>query len=242
MVFDTTKPRARSLVIACLVLCFAPAIAAEPESTERGFLGFRYVYEALPDGGGGFRIQALLPDGPCARAGVQRGDLVVRVNGQAYRNDAWNPQTDDPFAWVRPGGVLDLEIRRGETDETVRVRVTAERVPDIERLRRKPQGTAPMLDRADALLRQLAAQRAVLEIDASTQAVRRIGDPLDAIDRKALERFLFTATPLGKQLTDGSEPGSSVRVRLSLDPTTDHVRFDSVAAAAEGSQVESPDR
>ena len=221
------------------VACCAPALdaASEPDA-ERGFLGIRYIYETVPEGDGAFRIDGVLPEGPAGRAGVERGDLVVRVNGESYRNDAWDPETADPFAWVRPGDALELEILRGEPAKRVSVQVVAEKVPNIDRLRRS-RGNAPAVGRADAALDRLARDGAVLEVDGSAKSIRRLDGPLDPAERQAIEHLFFEASGLGLQLAQEGEPGPR-RVRLSLDPGTGHLRFDTVSADA--AAVEPDDR
>lgn len=214
------------------VLLLAPFGVAEESDDERGYFGFRYVYEEQDDGTGGFRVDAILPGSPAAKSGLERGDLIVRVNGQSYRTEEWDPETLDPFAWVRPGDTLEIELLRGEERRESIAVITAERLEGIGPLQRK-RGNASRLDRAEALLQRLASEEAVLRLVGGEKSAERIDATLGTVERELLEYFLFEASPLGRGLVQGLEPGASKRVRMSVDPESGRTRFDTLGSPAE---------
>jgi C-terminal processing protease CtpA/Prc len=102
--------------------------AAEP----RGWLGI-----SLDWSGSGERpvtVLAVAPESPADRAGVMRGDTVVRMDGEAASADAvrrLNPA---------PGDTVRLRLRRDGREREVRV-VATEREPDAIVFRRGDQVT-----------------------------------------------------------------------------------------------------
>ncbi|HEX7239182.1 MAG TPA: PDZ domain-containing protein, partial [Longimicrobiaceae bacterium] len=82
------------------------------ESTSsRGWLGVAFTSQ----NGGPVVIDAVFPDSPADRAGVERGDTVLRVNGEVARNDALRARR------FSPGDTVRMELRRGGRERQVRV-------------------------------------------------------------------------------------------------------------------------
>lgn len=141
----------RSLAI--LVLCAATPTVASAKNSPDGhsentaWIGVSVASSAAESDGGarGVRIDAVEPDGPAHRAGVQAGDLVTQINGRAVR---------EPDAFIQAiraqqaGKRIRLTIvREGRTKS---LEVTADSRPraasDAEELE-SPEGVMQLLER-----------------------------------------------------------------------------------------------
>ncbi len=82
-------------------------------------LGFQFWEPPIPP-----VLTHVLPDGPAARAGLQPGDRILSVNGQAVKD------FDDMIAKVspHPGGTISLAYERDGQIHTVQVEVSSEEV------------------------------------------------------------------------------------------------------------------
>jgi serine protease Do len=91
----------------------------------------------LPEGGGAL-IGDVSPDSPAAKAGLQRGDIVLELNGQKVNGP------DDLSARVSelpPGSVAHLKVfRNGQTRD---VDVTLGEFPEAGEAAAGPQGAEP---------------------------------------------------------------------------------------------------
>jgi serine protease Do len=63
----------------------------------------------------GLLVRAVVPDSPAGRAGVQRGDLLVEVNGRPLSS------VDELFDALEAGGELELALVRGTEDRKINV-------------------------------------------------------------------------------------------------------------------------
>ncbi|MFU8870829.1 S1C family serine protease [Micromonospora sp. SL4-19] len=73
--------------------------------------------------GGGVRLNAVEPSGPAAAAGLEAGDVVLRLDGHPMADPA------DLVAMVRkyaPGSVVTVEYRRGSTRQNASVTLAAD--------------------------------------------------------------------------------------------------------------------
>lgn len=93
----------------------------KPLEIKGGVLGV--LLEERDDGVG---IARVMPDGGGQRAGLLRGDVVVKVNGQEMKNLA---MVVDTVRQHLPGEQVNLEIRRGE--ETLSMKATLGRIGDL---------------------------------------------------------------------------------------------------------------
>jgi regulator of sigma E protease len=82
-------------------------------------LGFQFWEPPIPA-----VLSHVLPDGPAARAGLQAGDRIVSVNGQAVKD------FDDVVAQVtpHPGGTISLTFERDGQMHAVQVEVASDEV------------------------------------------------------------------------------------------------------------------
>ncbi len=117
----------RSVLVPALVFALAPvgetsARAQDPRpprverevaesASSRGWLGVAFTSQ----NGGPVVIDAVFPDSPADRAGVERGDTLLRVNGEVARNDALRARR------FSPGDTVRMELRRGGRERQVRV-------------------------------------------------------------------------------------------------------------------------
>ena len=84
-------------------------VGKQPEEQlhPRGFLGL-----VVAEAGGMVRVAGVLADSPAAKAGVQPGDRLIRLNG---RGVATLPAAFKAVAEVQAGKDVALTVRRGET-------------------------------------------------------------------------------------------------------------------------------
>jgi regulator of sigma E protease len=69
------------------------------------------------------RIGAVLADGPAALAGLKAGDLIVAANGTRIQNY----EQLAGYINVRPGESVQFDVRRGDANLSIRVKVASER-------------------------------------------------------------------------------------------------------------------
>jgi S1-C subfamily serine protease len=84
-----------------------------PEASRRAWIGF---YPQAHDGG--IAVSGVVSGGPAEAAGIQRGDLLVTVDGQAVQNLR---QLYRALWRRRPGEVLGMQVLREETIHVVEV-------------------------------------------------------------------------------------------------------------------------
>ncbi|WP_341721119.1 trypsin-like peptidase domain-containing protein [Micromonospora sp. FIMYZ51] len=75
------------------------------------------------NGGAGVRLAAVEPSGPAAGAGLQAGDVILKLNGRPMS------EPTDLIALVRkyaPGSVVTVEYRRGSTRQNASVTLAAD--------------------------------------------------------------------------------------------------------------------
>lgn len=84
----------------------------------RGYIG---VNITTPVGGEQVVISNVNPDTPASAAGLMVDDVIVKVNGHTIRSQ---DEVVGLVAVVRPGEVVEMEVRRGESLVKIRITVT----------------------------------------------------------------------------------------------------------------------
>jgi S1-C subfamily serine protease len=105
---------------------------AKPDPYGRGYLGVWFEGSSLG-------IDRVEPNMPGARAGIRKGDLILRVNSFQAQS------TDQVIAHVcsfRPGAVIEIEVQRGSEHKVFKVKLGV-RPPDIEKRTPLPQPISP---------------------------------------------------------------------------------------------------
>jgi putative serine protease PepD len=79
---------------------------------QHAYLGVQITSAAA----GGARVASVRPGTPAAKAGIQAGDVITKVNGTSIGSSNELQQAIDA---LKPGDKITLEIRRGGTTKTV---------------------------------------------------------------------------------------------------------------------------
>jgi aminopeptidase N len=98
-----------------------PGAASAPSAASAG-QGRRVSFGTVPDfafPGPGVKVTGLVPDSPAAKAGIQEGDVIVRINGAAVGN---LQEFSNLLRTLSPGQTVAVVLRRGADD--VRMNVT----------------------------------------------------------------------------------------------------------------------
>jgi hypothetical protein len=97
------------------------AVAGVPTDARRGYLGVG-LGDAPPGGPGAAMVGQIDPNGPAAKAGLRRGDLIRAVNGHAVESG----QALQSYIFSqRPGAVLVFDVMRRGPSGYEESRVTA---------------------------------------------------------------------------------------------------------------------
>jgi S1-C subfamily serine protease len=115
-------------LLASLTFIHAPVPPEPPpDPMARGYMGITVQT-------GGLAIERVEPNQPAAKAGLQPGDILVRVG-------TLEPQTFEQvighICSFRPGAIVEIEVKRGTQRKTVKVRLGC-RPPELD-----PPGTIP---------------------------------------------------------------------------------------------------
>ena len=124
----------------------------------------------------GAAIQQVMPKGGGERAGLRRGDQIVKVNGEAMKD---LPMVVDTVREQLPGEQVTLEIRRGE--ETLTIKAVLGRFGDLN----STQQTVPQNKLGGPLSKRRSGFPTVLQHDTVLQP-NQCGGPLLDLDGKAV--------------------------------------------------------
>jgi len=116
-------PRRLPLILVAAVLLLAAGIATAAEAPGRGWLGVKMqsMNDALDkaldlEDNSGVLVVEVIDDSPAARAGIESGDVIVKIGGEP------TPEPDvlaDLVAAAEPGSKLEIEyVRDGQTCKT----------------------------------------------------------------------------------------------------------------------------
>ncbi len=79
------------------------------------------------DGDAGVLVAEVTPDGPAARAGIQRGDVILEVAQDTVTKPE---QIATAFGKAKPGDVVLLRVKRGTQSTFVPVKIPEPEVPE----------------------------------------------------------------------------------------------------------------
>ena len=96
-----------------------------------GVLPMRSAAAKSSDAAGGVTVRYVFPDGPAAKAGIEPGDLIVKLGGKPVED---RKQIRRAICDFKPDQEVQMEIRRGEEDRKVSVILARlpEEVPTAE--------------------------------------------------------------------------------------------------------------
>lgn len=192
-----------------------------PEAAEKlvgggGSLGWQLREEKQTNGGVGIRVSRLPASSPAAKAGLRVGDAILALDAQPLTNARQLASA----ILLRPGGAVNLRVRRTAGEETVAVAVTSEtnvlRGPDL------PTAVTPQLT---DLLRQWLATPADPVPHAGAEA-RRSGQATALSRSHDVRAAVFNQLGVAFELDDAL--GSAVRAygrAVYLEPDIPLYRF-----------------
>jgi S1-C subfamily serine protease len=175
---------------------------------DRGWLGI--AFDWTPGADGPVTINAVVPESPAARAGVARGDTLVRLNGEPVRAAAVRQLS------VAPGDTVRLRVRREGRERDVRV-VAARRDANVIVFRRGEDVTVIDADslrrrvaihvdtvgaHLDSLFVRLDSMRVRLGRD---RELRRLPLQMDSVLRRSLPETFPFSIELGSRALAGAE-------------------------------------
>lgn len=205
------------LYMAALAALAASPLAAQEEerievvrervSASRGFLGIRFE----PAGEGRVYVDEVLPGSPAERAGVQRGDTLLRLDGKAARLETVRGLRLQPGDTVRlhlrrSGRERDVTVVAGERRENVVVIRSGDRervVLDVDSLRR---AVAVRVDTLGVHLDSL-----FVRMDSLRHRIRRGGAgrvlmlEMDSVITRGLDETLPFSIEVGSRALAGAE-------------------------------------
>ena len=102
-----------------LALCTLLVLVAAAEQRP-GWLGFAMVYHRPTSSAGGWmHVQAVAPNSPAAKGGLEPHDVITHLDGAPLRF-ATDEEMLAALAKIRPGDRVALRVRRGaETTDVV---------------------------------------------------------------------------------------------------------------------------
>ena len=109
-------------VLASLTFTRAPVPPPpEPDPMARGYIGITVQT-------GGLMIDRVEPKMPGEKAGLQAGDVIVRVGTLEPREFS---QVVSHVCAFRPGAIVEIEVQRGKTRKTFKLKLTT-RPPELD--------------------------------------------------------------------------------------------------------------
>ena len=101
-------------------LAFVMGKQPEEERHARGFLGLEWS-EPVGAGRKQVKVDGVLESSPAARAGLEAGDRILRINGSAIPG---LKEAHAALANVRPGDVVSMVVVRGSGADVRELRLT----------------------------------------------------------------------------------------------------------------------
>jgi membrane-associated protease RseP (regulator of RpoE activity) len=95
-------------------------VIVESGPARRGYLGFSFQREVINRDGDvtlSLTVMDVVEDAPAARAGLRKGDVILRLNGLNATGELLNSISGS----IVPGDTVELRVRRGTAEQDVRV-------------------------------------------------------------------------------------------------------------------------
>lgn len=124
------EPRSAPRIEADSLRLVGPESRFQVLTTRRARLGISVNMRARESDSVGAYVQSVTPNGPAARAGLQSGDIVTRMNGKPLVGDGFKVGNEQSAPGMRlielaalleAGDTVRLDVRRGKEKRTVSV-------------------------------------------------------------------------------------------------------------------------
>ena len=151
----------------------------------RARLGLTVNLRATGSDSIGAYVTAITPGGPAARAGIQSGDLITRLNGEPLVQPGMNVRSDESAPGIRlvelaarlePNDTIGIELRRGTERKTVQLVTGDEPILSWSTLDSAGGSALGWDDDPEALARSLAELRRTFKLRGDS--VIRIYEPV----------------------------------------------------------------
>ena len=203
----------------------------------RGYLGVGVRTGSYDDGTGGAIVDSVVPGSPAAVAGLQRDDIILKVNGTAVSDGTTATRA---IGRVAPGNTVTFEIERGDTISQVTATLTLR--PTKAELERRAAGLPPREDyergpsasRNSAPSRRAPPKRHIGMGDSGLSLVDLSAQFRDAIgmDYDEVGVYIETVLPDTRTATRGFDIGM-VLMDLDGQPIPSVDKFRELVAAAQ---------
>lgn len=205
----------RILLLSLLIWTFNASLASG-SSGEPGYFGLRLRYfEEKGSAEGRIEIVEVLANGPSRAAGLLVGDVILRINGVAFRFPHWEEvmAKGGPLSWASPGTEVILDIRRGGVPHAIKIVAAEPPAEAIERRQRLRESRWMQL--ADEIINRLARENAKIKIErpGKSKDIRVVDARLTAEEQEALA-FELNKTGM-RLLFDNLAEGATAWLSLS---------------------------
>lgn len=143
---------------------------------------------------GGVAVRSLQPDGSAERAGLQAGDVIVKINGQPVESHS---DFEELISYYSPGDALSVTYRRDQRERTTQLTLT-NREGTTELLRRSIYSSEPLGADLEAISR---VEANLLKIPSGVRINKVYGG---LIKRLGMEQD-FVVTHINQRTVDSPE-------------------------------------
>lgn len=200
----------------------------------RGYLGVTigtFSEEDAKDLGtptGGVLIQSVEPNSPADKAGLERYDIIVKVNGKRVKK---GDELSIRIAELKPGDTVKLEIYRGKEKKVIPVTVTE--APETEKIRSRG-GEARTFDLGMIIANNSPSLAREYDLKTSSGVVVKRVEQGSVADRNGVRRYDVILEVNRQEIRDvddfrsivsGKRPGSLILLYINRDGDEGMVRF-----------------